>query len=210
MSTLRPDQRFLSSTRGQIVSLLRRGPRTVDELAGMLGLTDNAVRAHLVSLERDNLVTQRGLRRGAGKPAFTYDLTTEAEHLFTKAYAPVLDELLSVLTEQLGEDRVAETLRAVGGRIAESVSSAGEREIQSRLDSAVEVLNSLGGLAESEIAGSQVTIRGYSCPLTSISAKHCEICQLAETLVTEIVGIPMQERCERGERPRCRFEGVLS
>lgn len=52
------DERFFASTRGQVVTLLRRGSRTVDELAGTLGLTDNAVRAHLAGLERDGLVTQ--------------------------------------------------------------------------------------------------------------------------------------------------------
>src|SRR5947199_106053 len=38
------------TTRGQIVTLLRGGVRSVDELANELGLTDNAVRAHLAVL----------------------------------------------------------------------------------------------------------------------------------------------------------------
>ena len=53
------EQRFLSSTRGRLVTLLRRSARTVDELAHELGLTDNAVRAHLATLERDGLVASR-------------------------------------------------------------------------------------------------------------------------------------------------------
>ena len=58
MPLSRSDERFFASTRGQIVTLLRRALRTVDELAGELGLTDNAIRAHLAALERDGLVTQ--------------------------------------------------------------------------------------------------------------------------------------------------------
>src|SRR3712207_8581849 len=54
------NKRFLETTRGQIVALLRRGTRTVEELAAALGLTDNAVRAHLAALERDGLVRQAG------------------------------------------------------------------------------------------------------------------------------------------------------
>ena len=46
-----------------MVQLLRRASRTVEELAQALGLTDNAVRAHLATLERDGLVRQGGLRR---------------------------------------------------------------------------------------------------------------------------------------------------
>jgi predicted ArsR family transcriptional regulator len=59
-------RRFFETTRGQIVGLLRRGRRTVEELARALGLTDNAVRNHLATLERDGLVRQDGVRRGPG------------------------------------------------------------------------------------------------------------------------------------------------
>src|SRR5881398_826577 len=51
------DKRFFESTRGRIVLLLRASEKTVNDLAAHLQLTDNAVRAHLLSLERDGLVT---------------------------------------------------------------------------------------------------------------------------------------------------------
>jgi hypothetical protein len=38
-------------------------------------------------------------------------------------------------------------------------------------------------------------------------AEHPEVCQVAEALVTEIVGADAKERCDRtGLQPRCRFE----
>ena len=40
----------MESTRGKILDLLRTKEQTVNELAAALGLTDNAVRAHLLSL----------------------------------------------------------------------------------------------------------------------------------------------------------------
>ena len=60
------------------------------EIGALMGLTDNAVRAHLAALERDRLVVQSGLRRGAGKPSYTYALTPEAESFFPKAYGALL------------------------------------------------------------------------------------------------------------------------
>jgi predicted ArsR family transcriptional regulator len=51
MAPLNP--KFFESTRGQVLALLQREPRTVDEIASALRLTDNAVRAHIVALERD-------------------------------------------------------------------------------------------------------------------------------------------------------------
>ena len=206
MATYR-DQRFLESTRGRIVTLIRRASRTVDDLAQELDLTDNGVRAHLAVLERDGLVRQRGSvrRGGGGKPAYVYELTPQAEDLFPKAYEPVLRRLLDVLSEQAGEEKSEALLRTVGGRLAEE-RSVPEDDTRTRLESAVEVLNELGGLAELEEHDGGFVIRGYSCPLAGVTPDHPEVCRMAETLIAELAGVPVHERCDRGERPRCCFE----
>src|SRR6266581_530224 len=111
MPRLQWNQRFFASTRGRIVMLLRRASRTVDELAKALNLTDNAVRAHLATLERDGIVRQGGVRRGSRKPSSIYDLAPEAEQLFPKAYDPVLQHLLEVLGERIPADEMETLLR---------------------------------------------------------------------------------------------------
>ena len=202
------DQKFFESTRGQLVTLLRRGGRTVEELAQVLVLTDNGVRAHLATLERDGLVQQRGsVRRssGGGKPAYVYELTSEAENLFPKAYEPVLHRLLDVLSERIGPEESEMLLRAVGNRLAEG-QTVPEDGIHVRLEAAVAVLNELGGLAQLEERDDSFVIRGYSCPLAAVTPNHPEVCRMAESLVTELAGIPVYEHCDRGERPRCCFE----
>ena len=73
------DKRFWASTRGRLILLMRRGSRTVNELAAVLGLTENAVRTQLDRLERDGLVHPSGTRPGTRKPNITYDLTPGAE-----------------------------------------------------------------------------------------------------------------------------------
>src|SRR5215213_3915952 len=95
------DNRFFDSTRGRIVTLLRGTTKTVNELAEQLELSDNAVRAHLLSLERDGLIKQSGLQRGTRKPHLAYSLTEEAEHLFPKAYDALLNQLIAVLKGRL-------------------------------------------------------------------------------------------------------------
>ena len=208
MATYR-DQRFFESTRGRIVTLIRRAGRTVEDLAGALDLTDNGVRAHLAVLERDGLVRQRGsVRRGGssgGKPAYVYELTPQAEDLFPKAYGPVLRRLLDVLSEQAGEEKSETLLRAVGSRLAEERSVPAD-DTRARLETAVEALNELGGLAEVEEHDGGFVIRSYSCPLAGLSPAHPEVCRMAETLIAELAGVPVHERCDRGERPRCCFE----
>lgn len=208
--TTNRDEKFFASTRGQIVTLLRRSGLTVEDLAGVLDLTDNGVRAHLAILERDGIVRQRGsVRRssGGGKPAYVYELTQEAEDLFPKAYEPTLRRLLDVLSDRLGPEESEALLRSVGRRLAEEHSTRADG-VHARLEAAVEVLNELGGLAELEERDGAVVIRGYSCPLAGVAPDHPEVCRMAEALITELAGVPVHERCDRGERPRprCCFE----
>ena len=204
MPLLNWNQRFFESTRGRIITLLRRASRTVEELAQALDLTDNAVRAHLATLERDGLVRQRGARRGAGKPAFVYELTSETEQLFPKAYGSVLRELMHVLDEHLPPAEVEALLRMVGRRIAGQWYMP-PGDLRTRLEAAVNVLDELGGMAELELRDDTYSIRGYSCPLAAAVPGHPEVCHLAETLLTELVGVPVDEQCERGETPHCCF-----
>ena len=206
MQSSRWIERLLATTRGQIIALLRRSTRTVGELAEALELTDNAVRTHLAALERDGLVEQRrGPVRGVGKPAAVYALTPAADALLPKAYAPVLGILLGTLAERLGRDAVAELLREVGRRAA--AGRGGEAtDARMRIDAAYGVLGELGGVADVEETDGAVVIRGFSCPLAALVPEHPEVCQLAEALLAEIVGLPVREHCEKGDRPRCRFE----
>src|SRR5712692_4074068 len=198
------NQRFFTSTRGQIVTLLRRASRTVDELAQALDLTDNAVRAHLATLERDGFVRQHGERRGSGKPAFVYDLAPEAEQLFPKAYSLILNQLLEVLNERLNPEELIALMRQVGRRIAEQWS-APQSDLPTRLGLAVAVLNELGGLAELEQADGTYFIRGYSCPLAAVVPSHPHICRLTEAMLTELLGVPVQGRCDCNGTGRCLF-----
>ena len=196
------NQRFFTSTRGRIVTLLRRDCRTVEELAQTLNLTDNAVRAHLATLERDGFVRQLGERRGSGKPAYVYELSADAEQLFPKAYGSILRQLLEVLSEEMTTVEVEALLRRTGRRLAEQQQlPAGD--LQSRLQMAVNVLNELGGLAELEQRNGTFYIQGYSCPLAAVVPGHPEVCCLAETLITELVGQPVKECCNGNEPARC-------
>jgi predicted ArsR family transcriptional regulator len=195
---------FFASTRGRIITLLRRSSRTVDELAQALDLTHTAVRAHLAALERDGLVQQRSERRGSGKPSSVYDLTPAAEYLFPKAYGQLLYQLLDVLQGRMTPEEVETLLREVGRRMATEWKLP-PGNLRVRLEAAVEVLNELGGLMERETEGETLCIRGYRCPFAAVVREHPEVCDLAETLLSELVGVPVQEQCERTGPVPCRF-----
>jgi predicted ArsR family transcriptional regulator len=199
---------FFETTRGQILLLLRGGARTVNDLAEELELTDNAIRAHLAALERDGLVRTSGLRAGLRKPHVVYELTAESERIFPKNYAALLDELLGVLKDKYPAKAIDSVLREVGRRIAEAHQpKSNQRSLDSRLRHAIAVLGELGGAARIEIVSNDhVLIRGNDCPLASVAANHAEACHLAETLLSELIGVPVHEKCDRSGKPKCCFE----
>ena len=206
MEAIKLDRRFFESTRGQIVTILRGSACTVDELAAQLELTDNAVRAHLLTLERDGLVRQSGLRRGPRKPHFTYVLTPEADALFPKAYDALLNQLIAVLKYRLKPSEIEDVLREVGRAVAAGAPPGQDDNLEMRVQSALRVLEAIGGAAVAEQHGDKIVIQSSSCPLAAAVSVHPEVCQLAETLVAEIVKAPVAERCDRDGRPKCRFE----
>ncbi|HEU4933327.1 MAG TPA: ArsR family transcriptional regulator [Pyrinomonadaceae bacterium] len=206
MEAITFDKRFFESTRGQIVTILRSAPGTVDELAEKLNLTDNAVRAHLSTLERDGLVRQSGLRRGPRKPHFTYVLTDEADKLFPKAYDALLNQLIAVLKTRLSPPEIESALREVGRAMAANAPAGQSAKLESRVQSALKVLEAIGGAAEVTKYEDKFVIEGSGCPLAAAVTVHPEVCRLAESLVAEIVKAPVHEYCDRDGRPKCRFE----
>jgi predicted ArsR family transcriptional regulator len=201
------DKRFLETTRGQIVALLRRGDRTVEELADALGLTDNAVRAHLATLERDELVASGGVRRGAGagKPATVYRLHPEADALFSRAYAPVLRAMLDSIAERMSEEEAEELMRDVGRRLAAQLRREVSGDLHTRVHAAARLLTALGGEAYVEKGETTLQLRGHGCPLSAAVTARAEVCRAVEALLSEVIGVEVREHCNRGDRPRCCF-----
>ena len=204
------------------MAMLRHANCTVNDLAAALHLTDNAVRSHLTSLERDGLVQQSGMRRGLRKPHYSYSLTPEAEQLFPKAYGALLNQVLVVLQHRLPPGEQESILREVGARLAEPYSLGPahlgtahaapmdqpnlEPSLDARLQAGVQALGELGGLATVEMHDGHFFIRGDSCPLAAVTAEHPAVCLLAETFVAEIVGLSVQQRCNHQGAPQCCFE----
>jgi predicted ArsR family transcriptional regulator len=207
MKRTKLDKRFFGSTRGRIVTLLRGSTKTVNELAEELELTDNAVRSHLLSLERDGLIKQAGIQRGTRKPHFVYELTDESEHLFPKAYDALLNQLITTLKGRLSPRELENVLREVGRSLAQGQALSVENgDIDSRLAKALAALEAIGGAARIEKNGEKCVIRSEGCPLATAVSEHPEVCKLAETLLSEIIGVEVREQCDREGSPRCRFE----
>ena len=196
--------------RGRIIALLRRGSSTVEELAAELGVTDNAVRAHLQRLERDGIVGAMGTRQGpgAGKPATTYQIAPEAESSLSSAYAPVLTALLQILAERTSPEELDALMRDVGRRLGPAPQKGGT--LDARVRAAAALLSSLGSEIDVETTPDGYLLRGFACPLAAVVRAQPSACHAVEELVEAVVGVPVRERCDRSAGSRCRFQVLAS
>lgn len=194
-------------TRPRLLALLREGSWTVDDLAARLEITDNAVRFHLDALEREGTVRKEGRRRtgAVGQPAALYSLSAEAEEAFSRAYAPVLIATLAELKDQMSRSQLVAFLKRVGRRLSgEGAAPAGP--LAGRVKNASRLLDALGGVTTVEQSGDVYRILGRACPLArAVEADHC-VCSAVTSLVAEVVGAEVTERCDRSGHPKCCFE----
>jgi predicted ArsR family transcriptional regulator len=212
--------------------MLRRGERTVEELAAELGVTDNAVRAQLQTLEREGVVHQSRIRRDGtvGKPATMYAIHPDAEALFSAAYAPVLGALLATLEDRMTQRQLDAVFRDVGRRLSEATRNvspegsegAGEdaggsrggsvstKQLEARVRNAAAALTALGGDIDVERSADGFRLRGHACPLLKAVQIQPKTCRAIEELVARLTGVEVRGCCERsgGERgtAKCCFE----
>ena len=200
------NSKFFQTTRGKIILQLRSGTKTVNDLADVLALTDNAIRANLLTLERDRLVEQHGSIKGHRKPHYVYALTAEARHLFPRPYGALFNNLISELKAKFDRTALMTTLHALGRRIGSGNGHLGQRTLDDRVNTGLGKLEELGGSARVASRNGKIVIKSESCPFAESVEEHPEVCQIAEAMIEEIVGEPVKEKCDRSGSPKCCFE----
>jgi predicted ArsR family transcriptional regulator len=192
-------------TRERLIRLLREEPKSVEELAGGLGITLNAVRSQLTILERDGLVQTVGERRGPRRPSLLYGLTGEAEQHLSRAYVPALKAILQAMSLQNEASQVEGILQEAGRKLAEGIGRP-SGDFHTRVLKALALLEDLGAGLEVEESEGKLVLRGRGCPLSEAVAVEPRMCKCLETLLSELTGAKVEEQCERGSKQRCRFE----
>jgi predicted ArsR family transcriptional regulator len=201
--------RFFQTTRGKIVSeLRRRGSASAADLARSFGLSANAVRQQLVVLERDGLVAETPVRRGPTKPTYEFSLTPDADRLFPQAYDKMLTAVLRELRSQFGTagvERVFDGLsRRAIGRARLSVTA---QEPEAKVAQLTEMLRKSGVIAEYSLIDGGFALHEHNCPYSSAAKEHPEVCQVIHQMIDETIGgtHAQTESLAHGGK-ECRFE----
>ncbi len=184
------DARFFQSTRGKIVSALRRRhAASAVDLAGEFGLSTNAVRQQLLTLERDGYVAERSVRRGPTKPTLEYSLTSSAETLFPQQYDRMLTAVLREVKSSLGEGALDTVLGKLGKRAAGKMRRRiHASDAKGRAEQLAGVLRENG--VDSDVvqrADGTIELREHNCPYSQSIAEHPELCSIIHTVLHDTV-----------------------
>lgn len=204
------DVRFFQTTRGRIVTALRRRhAASAVDLAVEFGLSANAVRQQLVTLERDGYVHERAVRRGPTKPTLEYSLTEAAEGLFPQQYAKLLGAVLRGVRDAFGDGGLATVVETMADR---AVHAYGPRIAS---DDVVERARSLASLLRMKGVDAEVVMTPegavelveHNCPYARSVGEHPELCGIIRTVLHETVAsdvLQLESIATGGES--CRFE----
>jgi predicted ArsR family transcriptional regulator len=191
-------------TRGRILALLCSANQTGSELARALGMSANGVRGHLERLEKEGLVEHRLVRRGVGKPAYEYLLTAQGSMRLSRGYLPLLSELLAVVRRRGGPAEEEAVLREAGRALVLGRRSP-NGSLRSRAHAAADLLGELGGISSVSDDGDALSIRGACCLVRGLVPDHPLVCKAVEAMLSEFIGAPVREVCEKKIPPSCRL-----
>jgi predicted ArsR family transcriptional regulator len=191
----------MQTTKSQILGLLKRsGGSTVEELASALNLARMTVRQHLATLERDDLVSAREVRRATGRPHFLYTLTDKGEETFPKRYDRLADMIIDEVAlldggeiEGLSPTEKKDLLfRKLAQRLALQYAPRVEgKGLEERVQTVTEILQSESGFAEWRKVDSGFEILDYNCAYRKV-AENQDLCAWHLELLTRLLGGPVR------------------
>lgn len=204
------DARFFTTTRGKIVTELRRRHcASAVDLAESFGISTNAVRQQLLALERDGYVVERSVRRGPTKPTLEYSLSPAADALFPQRYDKMLNAVLSEVRESFGATALESVLGKLGDRAAAKYrAKLTAPDVRGRTYELAALLRENGVEADVvETPGGGIELREHHCPYGQTVGEHPEMCSIIHTVLSETLS-PQSRQVESiatgGDA--CRFE----
>ena len=195
----------LDSTAGNLLLQLRQSPKTIEELAKALRLTDNAVRNQIKKLEAANLVSRSGARPGVSKPSVLYAITLEGQIQFSTIYLPVLSQFFRSAETKCSAAELEIFMKDIGKSLAKRYPKP-VGEVTRRVRSAARLLKSFGGLPVVKTKNGTLVIQSMGCPLAALTSENSAACKVIESLLAEYVSASVKTCCDMRGEPNCCFE----
>lgn len=197
------------SRQEQILTLLLNASNglSIDDMAAKLDISRNAVKQHLVVLEKQQLVKEGILTSTGGRPARCYALTEQGVNHFPKQYAWFCNLLLNDLAAEMTPESLEKMMWNMGVKLANSLAPQfGHKNTQQKLEALVELMQSLGYHAELEQQEGGLSIKAVNCVYHDMAQQHPALCHFDQALITTLLEKPVEQiSCMAKKDCACRF-----
>lgn len=202
---------ILTSSFDRFLKLLKtKGPQTSAAIAAELGITGEGARFQLLKLLDEGLVETETASKGKGRPYQLWRLTSKGNHYFPDMHADFSAQLLTTITEVLGQDAMSTLILAREKSTIEKYSQQISilPDLRLKIATLCELRNMEGYLAEWVQDEEGFILIENHCPINS-AAKSCDgICQselnVIKTVLGETVNVTRTHHILAGER-RCAY-----
>ncbi|NIK79493.1 iron-sulfur cluster biosynthesis transcriptional regulator SufR [Paenibacillus castaneae] len=187
------------STRTYILQLLKtKGDLSTKELTEELGITIMAVRRHIQSLERDNLITSKTIRQSMGRPTAVYSLTKQSDSFFPRKYHTLTNDLLDELVENFGDSAVEQLFEGRKDKMVKTYAMSMEgKDLADRVSTLAGIQNENGYMVEWEMTDDdQFWLKEHNCPIEQVASNYQHACQCELKLFQSLLGDADVERTE--------------
>jgi predicted ArsR family transcriptional regulator len=178
---------------------------TVEELSERLEITRNAVRQHLATLERDDLVRRGETKPSGGRPEQLYLLSDRGAEMFPRRYSWFSELLIEAMIAESGHEAAGDKLDEMGRSVGRQLLSA-RMSPPDRAAALAAIMKELGYAAEVAFSADD-TIQANNCVFHHLAAKFPEVCRFDLGLIGAFAdaAVDHQECMVRGGR-MCRFK----
>ncbi|HEY4074489.1 MAG TPA: hypothetical protein VGM52_15440 [Herbaspirillum sp.] len=187
---------------------------TVENFSAGLGITRNAVRQHLATLETHALIAKSVTRPSGGRPEQLYVLTEKGSAYFPRQYSWFAQLLIETVEQEVGEGALGDRLAAMGEKVARNLR-AGAPEAESlpvRVQQLAGIMQDMGYKinpdAVPNIKGIPI-IEADNCVFHDLAKKQPHVCRFDLALLATFTdSTVVHEECmvKGGNVCRFRFE----
>ena len=194
----------LSEPRRRIVHAIKTsGASSMSELASLLDMSGEAVRQHLLHLERDGWIVRISEKQnGIGRPHIRYQLTSAGEHLFDKNYDHLTIEVIDTMVKHLGMSALKNLLAAM---VEERVREWEPKLLGLNINERIKVLKDFyvkdDSYMEIDKKGKDYSLIERNCPFHNVALERPILCSVTVSVLTRLLGCKVyrEQRLQNGD-----------
>ena len=189
--------------------LFNKGGLTIDDLAGELGITRNAVQQHVAALENGGYLDKGQLTVTGGRPSQVYILSRKGAELFPKQYSWFSELLLESLRSQLWGEGKKEKMREIGRNLGTNLKVKLEgKNLKEKILEVAAMMREFGfeTVLTRHENDSLPSIKAHNCIYHHLAEEFEEVCELDRSLLETLLGKEIEhQECIVRNGNTCRF-----